>query len=148
MFDAEWARTHFARQCFGQEPTILRLEPLDAEEQAALFARLQPTTDFAAFHREVERFDLAPLLGNPKFLRLLADAYEEGGHRFSTKRRIYVDALRRLARERSDRTSRGRPSIDRIVDVAAEVFATLLLAGATGVSAREEVGQRAYPFSG
>ena len=141
------ARTRIVHDCFGIAPTILRLEPFDDDEQRQLFEDYLPTEEFDAFRAEVERFELTPILGNPQFLKLFADAYVEGGRRFFSKKRIYADAVRRLASER--RTAAGvkdRPQTEAIVAAASEIFAKLLLSGAAGVSASEEIGDDAYPY--
>jgi hypothetical protein len=138
------ARTAAVRDCFGTEPTILRLEPFDDDEQRQLFTNYLPSEDFETFRTEVARSELTPILGNPQFLKLFADAYVEGGRSFTSKKQIYADAVRRLASER--RTAGGatsRPQIDKIVATASEIFAKLLLSGASGVSANEE---RATPI--
>lgn len=141
------ARTRFVRDCFGTEPTILRLEPFDDEEQRHLFDHYVPGECFETFKAETDRLELSPILGNPQFLKLFADAYVEGDRRFSSKRQIYADALRRLASE--SKASGGfsdRPQTERILAAANEILAKLLLSGAEGVSAREEIGDDAYPY--
>lgn len=141
------ARTTAVRDCFGVKPTILRLEPFDDDEQRQLFADHLPLEDFEAFQTEATRFELSPILGNPQFLKLFADAYVQGGQRFSSKKQIYVDAVRRLANERRDAPgATARPEIDAIVAVASEVFAKLLLSGTLGISANEEIEGDAYPY--
>lgn len=141
------ARTAAARVCFGIEPTILRLEPFDDGEQRQLFAYHRPTEDFTAFKSEVERFELEPILGNPQFLQLFADAYVEGGRKFSSKKQIYADAVRRLASEsRAAAGVTGRPAISEIIAVAHEIYAKLLLSGASGISTNEDIDEGAYPY--
>lgn len=141
------ARTTAVRDCFGVEPTILRLEPFDDDEQRELFADYLPSEDFEAFRTEATRFELTPILGNPQFLKLFADAYVQGGRRFSSKKQIYADAVRRLASERRNAPgATARPEIDAIVAAASEIFAKLLLSGALGVSANEEIEGDAYPY--
>jgi hypothetical protein len=141
------ARTTAVRDCFGVEPTILRLEPFDDDEQRRLFADYLPSEDFEAFRTEATRFELTPILGNPQFLKLFADAYVEGGRRFSSKKQIYADAVRRLASERRNAPGATvRPEIDAIVAAASEIFAKLLLSGALGVSANEEIEGDVYPY--
>lgn len=141
------AQTAIVRDCFGAAPTILRLEPFDDDEQHQLFENYLPSENFEAFKAEADRFELTPILGNPQFLKLFADAYVEGGRRFSSKRQIYADAVRRLASERSGVAgAKTRPPTDAIVAAASEVFAKLLLSGAAGVSTSEEIGDDAYPY--
>jgi hypothetical protein len=141
------ARTAAARVCFGSEPNILRLEPFDDDEQQQLFAYYKPDEDFTAFKSEVERFELEPILGNPQFLQLFADAYVEGGRRFSSKRQIYADAVRRLASEnRETAAATGRPAINDIIAVAGEIYAKLLLSGASGISTNEDIDEGNFPY--
>jgi hypothetical protein len=141
------ARTTAVRDCFGIEPTILRLEPFDDDEQRQLFADYLPSEDFEAFRTEATRFELTPILGNPQFLKLFADAYVQGGRRFSSKKQIYADAVRRLASERKNAPgATARPEIVSIVAAASEIFAKLLLSGTLGVSANEEIEGDAYPY--
>jgi len=142
------ARTQFIRDCFGIEPTILRLEPLTEDEQQRFFAHLFPDEDFLEFRREADRFELTPLFGNPLFLSLFANAFVEEGRRFSSKGQIYAAAVQRLAIERLDKARADRPAISTLVKTASEIFAKLLLSGATGVSFREEVGGEGYPYLG
>ena len=66
------ARRRVVRDCFGTDPTILRLEPFDDDEQRQLFNRHVPKEDFDAFKAEVDRLELTPILGNPQFLKLFA----------------------------------------------------------------------------
>jgi hypothetical protein len=141
------AQTKVVRDCFGIEPTILRLEPFDKEEQHQLFLHHLPHEKFEDFYTEVERLELTPILGNPQFLHLFAEAYVQGGKNFISKKKIYADALRRLASE-SEKThgTRDRPQTEKILAAAGEVFAKLLLSGATGISAVEDIGDGTYPY--
>ncbi|WP_441236991.1 NACHT domain-containing protein [Bradyrhizobium sp. 930_D9_N1_4] len=142
------ARSATVRDCFGSEPTVLRLEPFDDDEQHALFTNYLPSESFQVFKAEVARFELSPLLGNPQFLKLFADAYIEGGRRFTSKKQIYTDAVRRLASERRTvATATQRPEIRAIIAAASEIFSKLLLSGATGVSVSEEIDGNDYPYS-
>lgn len=138
---SEWdkARTQLVKECFGQEPIIIRLQPFTEEEQQLIFQTHLPGEDFQSFRSEAARFELLPLLGNPQFLKLFADAYVQGGRRFASKKQIFVDAVERLASERStSEWQRDRPSIGTIVALADEIFAKLLLSGASGVSMVDE----------
>jgi hypothetical protein len=141
------ARTQFVRDCFGQEPLLIRVEPLDQDEQRRLFETYKPEEDFSAFLEEVDRFDLGPILGNPQFMLLFADAFVQGGRRFSSKARIYKDAAEALAAERNSAPShRGRPPTESLLDTAGEVFAKLLLCGEAGVSLAETPARDGYPY--
>ena len=145
---SEWAeaQTAFLRECFSTEPMIVRLQALDEDAQKDLFHNYVPGEDFAEFKNQVETFALGTLLGNPQFLKLFADAYVESGKQFSSKSRIFQDAVRRLAYEANKTIShKGRPSVDVVLDRANEVFAKLLLSGSVGISVSDRLDDRQYP---
>jgi hypothetical protein len=104
------ARTRIVRDCFGIEPTILRLEPFDEDEQRQLFNHYVPEEDFDKFRAEADRLELTPILGNPQFLKLFADAYVEGGRRFVSKRQIYAGGLPARARIQRALATAPRPT--------------------------------------
>ncbi len=112
---SEWeeARSVFIRDCFGTDPMVVRLQPFNDAEQKELFLDYVPGEDFSEFKCELERFELQPLLGNPQFLRLFADAFVQSGRKFTTKSKIFEDAVRRLAHEANTAVSQtNRPPID------------------------------------
>lgn len=146
---SEWdpARTRLVQECFGEKPTLVRLLPFDEAEQKSLFEAALPDEDFASFVAEADRFELRPLLGNPQFLYLFAEAYVQGGRRFASKRQIFVDAVTRLATEREDSPKqKGRAPINSIVEVAEEVFAKILLSGTSGVSLTDDPADQDFPY--
>lgn len=141
------ARTHWVHECFGVEPVIIRIDPFTRDEQRQLFQSRFPDESFELFSEEVERFELTALLGNPQFLRLLADAFVQSNRRFTSKRQIFRSAVERLAVE----SGKGlrvvvRPPSAEIVERASAVMAKLLLSEASGVSTREHVGELDYPY--
>jgi hypothetical protein len=141
------ARTRWVRECFGVDPIIVRIEHFTSDEQRLLFEAHLPGEDFAAFSAEVDRFGLSPLLGNPQFLRLFADAYLQSSRRFTSKRQIFRDAVERLAIEAGTPvTGRRRPARSEIIAVGSEVMAKLLLAGGSGVSTKEQLADADYPY--
>ena len=145
---SEWeeARSAFIRECFVTEPKIVHLQPFNDAEQKELFLDYVPGGEFFEFKHELERFDLTPLLGNPQFLKLFADAFVESGRGFTTKRKIFDDAVRRLAYEANEAISqKERPSTDQIIEWASEVFAKLLLSGAVGISVADQLDERQFP---
>jgi hypothetical protein len=145
----EWedARTGWVKDCFGVDPIIIRIEPFTTEEQKVLFAQRFPGEMFSDFAAEVDRFELTPLLGNPQFLGLFADAYVQSGRRFISKVQIFQDAVHRLALENGNNLGgKRRPSITEIFSMVSEVMAKLLLAGAAGVSTRERLENIDYPY--
>lgn len=140
-------RTKLVQECFGVEPKIIRIEPLTSDEQKLLFEAYLSGEDFRAFSGEASRFELTPLLGNPQFLQLFADAYVQGGRKFVSKSQIFRDAVERLAVEAGGQARTGsRPPTSRIVEVTAEVMAKILLSGGSGVSGIERLGDDDYPY--
>lgn len=145
---SEWeeAREIRIRECFGTDPKVVRLQPFDENEQKSLFSNYLPDEDFAAFKNELAKFDLEPLLGNPQFLRLFAEAFVESGRTFSTKKKIFEDAVRRLAlvpangiAQKTELTREER------IALANEVFAKLLLSGAVGVDVADTLADIQFP---
>ena len=146
---SEWqeARTIGIRECFGTEPVIVRIEHFTPDEQKVLFKKHLPAEAFAAFAAEVERFELTPLLGNPQFLILFADAYVQSGRRFTSKAQIFRDAVERLVIEAGNAVAGvPRPTGSELISVASKVMAKLLLSGASGVSAKEQLADIDYPY--
>jgi hypothetical protein len=138
---SEWdkARTQLVKESFAQEPAIVRLQPFTDAEQRLLFQSYLPGEDFSRFQEEAARFELIPLLGNPQFLKLFADAYVHGGRLLTSKTQIFIDAIKKLASELSTSTwQRDRPATRAIVALGDEIFAKLMLSGASGVSVADE----------
>lgn len=145
---SEWdtQRTYLLKEVFGVEPAVIRLNPFTEEEQKALFEQQVSGEDFVRFREEVERFELSPLLGNPQFLKLFADAYVMRGRQLVSKRQIFVDAIEKLASESSSSEwQRRRPPTGSIIDIAEELFAKTMLAGASGLSVADS-GDRDFPY--
>lgn len=146
---SEWdgSRTRLVQECFGTEPVVVRLEPFNESEQHRLFETQFPGEDFRLFVEEARRMELGGLLGNPQFLQLFGEAFVENDHRFTSKPAIFSDAARRLAHETNTQVQTvSRPPLDRIVAIGGEVFAKLMLCGASGVSTVERLVDRDYPY--
>lgn len=147
---SEWdqGRTAYVEECFGTKPTVVYMQPFSRDEQQQLFAAEFPQEDFEAFAVEVERFELTPLLGNPQFLKLLGEAYLESDRVFVSKAKIFANAVRRLAHETNPELGRQKhkPSTDRIIAQCEELFAKLMLSGASGIATVEQMGDRDFPY--
>lgn len=96
---SEWdqGRTAYVEQCFGVKPIVVHLQPFNEGAQRQLFAIAFPGEDFDAFSTEVRKFELGPLLGNPQFLQLFGEAYVESNRSFTSKAKIFADAVKRLS---------------------------------------------------
>ena len=138
--------------CRGLFPASSRrslTSSLHVEEQKRLFEDRFAGENFEDFASEAERFDLTPLLGNPEFLHLFGLAYLQNDRRFSSKLQIYSDAAKRLAKETNEGiSSRGRPDAGIMVKQAGSIFVRLLLSGASGLSLKERIDDRNYPYVG
>ena len=146
---SEWdgSRTRLVKECFGVEAVVARLVPFSPSEQRQLFEARFAGEDFDRFVEEAHRMELGGLLGNPQFLQLFGEAYIGSGHVFTSKPAIFSDAVRRLAYEANTQVrAADRPPLDRIVAVGGEMFAKLMLCGASGVSTVESLVDRDYPY--
>lgn len=148
---SEWdkASTQFIKEVFGQKPIVARLLAFNDSEQCQLFEHFFPGENFERFKSEAQKFELAPLLGNPQFLQLLGEAYSQSDRHFASKSQIFSDAVRRLAHEMNPGPGqRSKPSVDAIIAEAEEVFAKLMLSGATGVASVEYLKHQDFPYIG
>lgn len=145
---SEWddAFTRCFADFFDIEPLIVRMVPFDDAEQRLIFGNHTGGNNFNEFKNEIARFDLAPLLPNPQFLKLFADAYFESGRQFNDKTSIFELAIERLAKEVNRAVlSKDALTFSRKIELAEEVFAKLLLSGSEGVSTSDISSERLYP---
>lgn len=146
----EWdhGRTSYVEQCFGVKPIVVRLEPFNESEQHRLFVSEFTGESFEDFANAVQKFELGPLLGNPQFLKLLGEAYIESDHHFTSKANIFSDAIKRLTYEANTEIVRQkmRPPTNEISALGGEVFAKLMLSGATGIATVEQLSDRDFPY--
>ncbi|MEX1662159.1 hypothetical protein AB4874_10940 [Thioclava sp. 15-R06ZXC-3] len=114
---------------------MVRLVPLETDEQRRLFDHLHADWSFDAFAEDISRFDLHHLLGNPEFLRLFAGAYVEADGHLPSRSVVFTLAIEHLAREVNPNViAAGAPARHRRIVWANETFAKLLLSGADGVA--------------
>ncbi len=140
-------RNKFIEDCSGKKPLVLRLEPFNENEQRLLFQNNFPEEDFSVFRNEAIIYGLEQILGNPMFFKLFVEGYIQNGRTFQSKRRIFHSAIERLAQEdNKNKTLSKRPPISEIVDVASELFAKILLSGASGISISERLDDYDYPY--
>jgi hypothetical protein len=148
---SEWdsSATSIFEQFIGHEPTVARLCEFDESEQQQIYAYHTKKDSFIEFQAEVTRFSLEPLLPNPQFLKLFADAYIESEGHFTDKRSIFNQAITSLAREANTKT-KPTPSLSSAqkINLSSEIFAKLLLSGAEGIRISETNENRMYPLVG
>ena len=149
---SEWdnAATNAFEEFLGTAPLVVRLREFDEVEQQSIFEHHTPGENFANFQTEVSRFELDALLPNPQFLKLFADAYVESDRHFKDKRSIFEKAVERLTKEANPKIKKDKEALPskKIVQLASEVFAKLLLSGAEGVGISEAIDtneNRMYP---
>ena len=133
----EWedAKTRLVGDLFEVDPHVVRLVPLEADEQRRLFDHFHADWSFDAFAEDLSRFDLHHLLGNPEFLLLFAGAYVEAGGQLPSRSVVFTLAIEHLAREVNPNVATtGAPTRHRRIAWANETFAKLLLSGADGVA--------------
>jgi hypothetical protein len=148
---SEWENRNkdLIKDYLGIEPSICRLVAFSKVEQRAYFEAIAVGQKFEAFYQQATQIDLAPLLGNPLFLRLFSLAYLENGQVFDSKKRAFEDAVASLAKEHNPELPvRKRPSNQIIIAYAEEVFAKLLLSGAEGFSFDQSMVDSKFPFLG
>lgn len=147
---SEWdsAATNTYKDYIGRLPLVVKLCEFDEAEQRAIFEHHVHGENFSAFQTEVARFDLAPLLPNPQFLKLFANAYVESDRHFKDKKSIFSQAIERLAKETNINVARPNPmlSVEKKVAFSSEVFTKLLLSGVEGVNTCEAIPDRMYPL--
>lgn len=136
-------------QFIGHAPLVVRLCEFDVSEQREIFTHYTKMDSFVEFQAEISRFSLEPLLPNPQFLKLFADAYIESNGHFTDKRSIFTQAIAHLAREVN---SNVKPNLalpnDKKISISSEIFAKLLLSGAEGIGISESNENRMYPLVG
>ncbi|WP_339688346.1 hypothetical protein [uncultured Pseudoalteromonas sp.] len=146
---SEWntSTTNIFEEFFGKKPVIVRLCEFNESEQQDIFSHHTSQDSFVEFKAEVSRFSLDPLLPNPQFLKLFADAYIESNGHFTDKRSIFTQAIIHLAKE-TNQSVKPNPnfSIENKVDISSEIFAKILLSGSEGVAISEVNGNRMYPI--
>lgn len=144
----EWedAKTRLIGDLFGVETQVVRLVPLETDEQRLLFGHLHSDWSFDAFAEDISRFDLHHLLGNPEFLRLFAGAYVEADGHLPSRSDVFTLAIEHLAREANPNVSTaGAPARHRRIAWANEIFAKLLLSGADGVAVGDIAEDNLHP---
>jgi hypothetical protein len=146
---SEWAesQTRTVRDCFSIQPLLVYLDSFTLQEQQQYFNAYTPGNDFNEFYSEVERMQLQALAGNPQFLKMLIDSYFQSDKRFESKVQIYQDSIHLAAQENNpDSQSKNRPAAEKTIEIAQDIFAKLLLSGASGVATSELISNVDYPY--
>lgn len=118
----------------GRPITVVRLQALDAEEQAAVLCAMGET-DPAAFLEKARRLGAEGLCGSPLSLKLLKRAVQMGGAWPKTRFELFELATLQLAGEHDPmrRTSMNRPAPEILREAAGRAFLVQLASGARGI---------------
>lgn len=142
----ENARSLTLKEEFGKETRTAYLSPFDEKEQEALFIHYKPELNFDKFKIAVTDLNLTDVLGNPQMLKILADAFDNRNGEFGSPHEIFKDAIEQLASENDEkRTAANRISEKQITNTSDEIFAKVLLSGATGVSLTKKSAEHEFP---
>ena len=142
----EWLAQH-TQACedfLGHQAQILYLSAFSETEQAQIFQHLHAELDFKQFLQAAERIELSPLLGNPLFFKLFADAYAEQNGQFTTKRAAFESAMNYLAKEENSSYSNTLPYQEKLALIE-NLFAKLLLSGSEGVALSDRAETELFP---
>lgn len=145
---SEWEEsyTRLVRDNFEIEPRVFRLFPFSESEQQQIFENYKPQEDFKKFESEVKRYNLEPLLSNPQFLKIFADAFIESNRVFPDRKSIFRQAVKALAKETNNAFNvRNDLSLLKKIESTEEIFAKLLLSGSEGVSTNVDGLDTLYP---
>tara|TARA_Y100000114_G_scaffold156913_1_gene185961 strand:- start:2629 stop:6639 length:4011 start_codon:yes stop_codon:yes gene_type:complete len=149
---SEWDSARYDRlisDTLGSKPLLVRLKAFEEPEQKQLYEGLYPLRHFSEFQSAASEFGLHVLLGNPQMLEIIALAYEANDGGFRSKGQVFSDAFAEMCREHNpDIPAKDRLSSAKISALGSEIFAKLLLAGATGVKDTELSSDRNFPFLG
>ena len=118
----------------GRPITVVRLQSLNAEEQAAVLGAMGET-DPAAFLDKARRLGAEGLCGSPLSLKLLKRAVQMDGTWPKTRFDLFDLATLQLAGEHDPmrRTSMNRPAPEILREAAGRAFLVQLASGARGI---------------
>lgn len=126
------------------EIQIFYLSAFVETEQAQIFQHLHAEHDFKQFLQATKRIELSPLLGNPLFFKLFANAYAEQNGQFTTKRAAFESAMNYLAKEENLNYSNTLPYKEKLALIE-NLFAKLLLSGSEGVALSDKAETKLFP---
>ena len=142
----EWLvqHTQACEDFLGHQAQILYLSAFSETEQAQIFQHLHAELDFKQFLQAAERIELSPLLDNPLFFKLFADAYAEQNGQFTTKCAAFESAMNYLAEEENPSYS-NTLSKQKKLALIENLFAKLLLSGSEGVALSDRAETELFP---
>ncbi|MCY4429358.1 MAG: hypothetical protein OXC11_03070, partial [Rhodospirillales bacterium] len=129
-------RTNLSKVVPGGEILVLRLEPLNADEQRRIVEAQSEIPDAEAFLAEAAERGVGALLSNPQTLVLLIRAVGEGGEFPAGRTETFERACIVLAGEPNEehRSAGPLPPADELLDAAGRMCAVSLLSGSAGLA--------------
>ena len=129
-------RTNLSKVVPGGEVIVLRLEPLNADEQRRIVEARSEIPDAEAFLAGAAERGVGGLLVNPQTLVLLVQAVGDNGAFPKGRTETFERACMVLAREpNQDHGNAGPlPPADRLLDAAGRMCAVSLLSGSDGLA--------------
>ena len=129
-------RTNLSKVVPGREVIVLRLEPLNADEQRRIVEARSEIPDAEAFLAGAAERGVGGLLVNPQTLVLLVQAVGDNGAFPKGRTETFERACMVLAREpNQDHGNAGPlPPADRLLDAAGRMCAVSLLSGSDGLA--------------
>ena len=129
-------RMNLSKVVPSREVIVLRLEPLNADEQRRIIGTDPRIADPTAFLIEAADRGIESLLTNAQTLSLLVRVVAENGSFPEGRAEIFEEACRLLAREPNDehRIAAPLPEPETLVETAGYMCAVSLLSGSVGFS--------------
>ena len=129
-------RTNLSKVVPGGEVIVLRLEPLNADEQRRIVETKSKIPDAESFLAEAAERGVGGLLANPQTLVLLVQAVGDNGEFPKGRTETFERACMVLAREPNEehRNAAPLPPAEEVLDAAGRMCAVSLLSGSAGLA--------------
>ena len=152
---ADWLGTNDRQHLASVTPqrsavTVLRLDPLTADDAKAVLAARPGITDPDTFIGEAGARGLDGLLTNPQSLDLLAKVVAKNGTWPQSRQQTFEEACRQLAAEHNQehRSAGQPPDVGAALDAAGRLCAMLLITGSAGFTTDQDHRDGDYPDIG
>ena len=129
-------RSNLSKVAPGEELFVLRLNPLNRDEQRRIVESRSEIPDAGAFLAEAAERGVGGLLSNPHTLVLLIEAVGDSGQFPKGRTETFEQACRVLAREENEdhRIAAPLPPAEEVLDAAGRMCAVSLLSGSAGLT--------------
>ena len=150
--EADWLgtndRVNLAKVSSDANLTVLRLDPLTEDDIKRILNARSGIDDVRSFMATAKEKGVAGFLDNPQCLGMLSDVVTSGGGWPESRRELFEQACRRMAREHNEghmaaaewSSAPAAISEDELLDAARRLCAVLLMSGSDGcaISSRRE----------